>query len=555
MTFIRLLMVASLLMLSFCSEASDVYIETHHEEGQGILHAVGQECLVYTPAHVVARSSDFLISTKLDKRIKAELITTYPQDIALLKLPPASVSACKESSWKDQGERVDTILEVVRKATLNIRLNNGRLVSYDVEIVDKDLHSTFSVRMQHPTKKITKGMSGGIITVSDYPIGMLTSVQDDLGKVVRMDTIADVSRSVVRTFASEKEQLALQIGTQKPLKNLAPSTEIPPVLPSKTGSLSQEAKQTFKGKIAKGASETFSILSRGNTAYRLHIKKQTDATSITVEYQNPDKKRLAADAFSTEKDAIWEFGTIEQGEHFLVIKGRKGAGSYELELEEIATPEQQISDSNVIGHGDVVRGNIAPGTFAVYKILSRGNTAYRLHIKKQSDGASIALEYQNPGKKRLALDTFSTEKNALWEFGTIDQGEHFLIIQGRKGSGSYELELEVIATPEQQISDSNVIGHGDVARGKIAPGTFAVYKIRSRGNTSYRLHIKKQSDGAMIALEYQNPANKRLSADVFNTEKENQWGFGTTESGDHFLVVSGRKGSGDYELALEVLQQ
>ncbi|MBU2246670.1 MAG: hypothetical protein KKD77_07870, partial [Gammaproteobacteria bacterium] len=142
---------------------------------------------------------------------------------------------------------------------------------------------------------------------------------------------------------------------------------------------------------------------------------------------------------------LWEFGTTDRGEHFLVVEGYKGSGSYEFELEVIATPEQQLSESNVLGHGDTVKGMIGPGTYAIYKILSRGNTAYRLHSKKQSDGVMLNLRYQNSAKKNLmSKSRQKTDSEFLWEFGTTDRGEHFLVVEGYKGSGSYEFELEVI---------------------------------------------------------------------------------------------------------------
>lgn len=331
---IKSILALSFSLVSALCFSSDVYIETHNEEGLGILRAIGHECLVYTPAHVVARSSDFLVSTRLEKRIKSQLITTYPQDLAILKLPQTSVSACQESSWKDQGERVNTILEVIDKGELNIRLNNGRLVTYDIDIVDKELHSFFTIRLNHPSQKISKGMSGGIVTVGGYPIGMLLSVADDIGKVLRMDTVADVSRSVVKSYATEKEIIALNMDdaiATKPLEQKTDSTK--PVF-EKPEVLKKSGKQIFKGKIAKGNSETYPILSWGNTAYRLISKAQSDDVRINIEYQNPAKKRLAYSGdIRTRKEVTWGFGTVERGEHFLVIRGDHGAGSYELELE------------------------------------------------------------------------------------------------------------------------------------------------------------------------------------------------------------------------------
>ncbi|MDO6613734.1 hypothetical protein Q4601_19795 [Shewanella sp. 1_MG-2023] len=535
------------------ASASDVYIETHTGEGQGILRTIGGECFVYTPAHVVKKSSDFLVSTRLEKRINSQLITTYPQDLALLKLPSQNTKTCLESSWIDEGNRVNTILEVIDKGELNFRQSNGRVISYDIDIIQKELHSTFKIKINHPTKTITKGMSGSIINVGNYPIGMLLSVNEGVGTVLRMDTMADLSSSVIRTYATDKELIELGVYEKRSSISVNKSQTDTSVKKMKPIS-SISSKQVIKGNAFKGSSESFKILALGNTAYRLTSLKQSDDVLVRLEFQNPAGKKLASSGrIRTDKPTQWEFGTVEDGEHHLVVSGSRGSGNFEIQLEVIATPEQLISESNVLGHGDTVHGMISSGTFAVYEILSRGNTAYRLTSLKQSDDVLVSLEFQNPAGKKLASSgRIRTDKPTQWEFGTVEDGEHHLVVSGSRGSGNFEMQLEVIATPEQLISESNVLGHGDTVQGMISSGTFAVYKILSRGNTAYRLTSLKQSDDVLVRLEFQNPAGKKLaSSGRIRTDKPTQWEFSTVKDGEHHLVVSGSRGSGNYELLLE----
>jgi|GEM_PF-4418469 len=439
------LMALFLCIFVFNASASDVYIETHIGEGQGILREIGGQCFAYTPAHVVKKSSDFLVSTRLDKRLKSQLITTYPQDLALLKLPIENTKTCQESSWVDEGDRVNTILEVIDKGELNFRQSSGRLVSYDIDIVQKELHSTFKIRINHPSKSISKGMSGSIITVGNYPIGMLISVNEDVGTVLRMDTIADLSSSVIRSYATEKE--LIEMGTDdKNTSELVKKLKVDGTTSKEKSTPAIIGNQVFKGTTVKGLSESFPILSRGNTAYRLTSLKQSDDVEINLQFQNPAKKKLVSKArLRTNKESRWEFGTVENGEHFLVVRGTQGSGNFELELEVIATPEQLLPVSNVLGHGDRAEGMISSGTFAVYSIMSRGNTAYRLTSLKQSDDVEINLQFQNPAKKKLVSKArIRTNKESRWEFGTVENGEHFLVVSGSQGSGNYELLLEKI---------------------------------------------------------------------------------------------------------------
>ncbi|MDG2753974.1 hypothetical protein P7M16_24010, partial [Vibrio parahaemolyticus] len=160
------------------SLASDAFVKTPHQEGQGILRPIGESCFLYTPSHVVTLAHGILIETRLRKKLKGELINTYPQDLALVKLK--DVSACEESSWNGGGERVEAILGVITSGKLNYKHQQGRLEVFDIEITNKAVDTTFNIKLKNG-KKFRQGMSGSIITVGDYPIGMLVSVEGNTG--------------------------------------------------------------------------------------------------------------------------------------------------------------------------------------------------------------------------------------------------------------------------------------------------------------------------------------------------------------------------------------
>ena len=136
--------VATLLFLFWGQSAlaSDAYVRTVHQEGQGILRPIGESCFLYTPAHVVTKSQGVLVETRLRKNLRGELINTYPQDLALVKLTDSS--ACQENSWKDGGERVEAIISVISSGRLNYKHQQGPIEVFEVEITDKAVDSTFS---------------------------------------------------------------------------------------------------------------------------------------------------------------------------------------------------------------------------------------------------------------------------------------------------------------------------------------------------------------------------------------------------------------------------
>ena len=128
----------SFIIASASVYASDVFIETDMEFGRGMLRAVGNECLVYTPKHVVEDSDGIYVSGRFKRDIEANLLTTYPQDLAVLSIPKSDIALCQESSWKDGGARVSAILNSISKAKLSFRKKNGGLTEYDLKIVAKE---------------------------------------------------------------------------------------------------------------------------------------------------------------------------------------------------------------------------------------------------------------------------------------------------------------------------------------------------------------------------------------------------------------------------------
>ena len=140
--------VSFLAIFSYMSAASDAYVETEFQKGQGLLRSIGGKCFVYTPAHVVVKAHDIFVNTRFERDLWGELITTYPQDLALIKLADEKSSICTESSWRDGGNRVNAILDVITSGQLQFRHKNGRIEVFDIEITNKALHSTFDLKMK-----------------------------------------------------------------------------------------------------------------------------------------------------------------------------------------------------------------------------------------------------------------------------------------------------------------------------------------------------------------------------------------------------------------------
>lgn len=561
----KILIIIILVAISNFTSASDVFVETERQDGQGIMRAIGGKCFVYTPAHVVARSNDIFVYTRFAKDLWGELITTYPQDLALIKLKDTQAESCSESSWRDGGERVNTILDVIKSGQLQYRHKKGRVEVFDVEITNKALHSTFDLKMKQRNKQFQKGMSGSIITIGDYPIGMLLSVEGSIGTALRIDTMNDVTKSVVMNYATEKEKI--ELGHYDKTNNSNQKREALPTKKTITSapinrsssSLSEKASRDFKGKIAKGSFEEYKILARGNTAYQITNVGQPNSTSIKLTIFDPAGNHLTSTGtFGTRSTRQpWGFGVVDSGEYILRVEGKRGSGSFHLKLDTLAVHEELLAESNVLGHDDVAKGKIANGTFAEYKILVRGNTAYRITSIGQSDATSVKLTLIDPAGNNVAsTGSFSTKSTRKpWGVGVVGSGLYTLRVDGKRGSGGFELKLEVLATHEELLAESNVLSSGDVANGKIADGTFAEYKIFARGNTAYNVISMRQSDATSIKLTLLGPGSVRVaSTGTFSTKSTRKpWGFGVVNAGEYTLRIEGTRGSGSYALKLQQL--
>ena len=535
------------ILFSIPAFASDAYVRTPHQEGQGILRPIGDSCFLYTPAHVVTRAQGVLIETRLRKKLQGELINSYPQDLALVKLKDSS--ACEESSWNGGGERVDAILDVISSGRLNYKHQQGRLEVFDLEITNKAVDTTFNIKLKD-SKKFRKGMSGSIITVGDYPIGMLLSVEGDIGTVLRMDTIADLSRRVILRYATDLERIEMGDTKVRSESNIATEPQNPVGIknappPKQTY---ENRDQVFNGRISKGETTDHKILARGNTAYRIIGQPQRDSVDIQLEFLDDAGNSLFSKTHRTSNKLDWGVGVTSPGEYTLRVIGRDYAGQYSLDVKTIATPEELTSPSNIIGTNDSVLGFISNGTFADYKILARGNTAYRIIGQPQRDSVDIRLEFLDDAGNSLFSKTHRTSNKLDWGVGVTSPGEYTLRVIGRDYAGQYSLDVKTIATPEELTSPSNIIGTNDSVLGFISNGTFADYKILARGNTTYRIIGQPQRDSVDIRLEFLDDEGNSLFSETHRTSNKLDWGVGATSPGEYTLRVIGRDYAGQYNL-------
>jgi len=182
------------------AHASDVLIEADGDYGQGFFVKAGSECLVYTPKHVIADSADIFINSMLHKDIEVSVLTSFSADLAILQVPKQYENMCEKAHSLKKTEYVEDLLENNYDAKLIGLKKNGSKQVMSMDITSKAMHSFFLIKPNSSNSTIRKGMSGSLVKINNLPVGMLLSVQGNQGKVLRTDTIFNITKSVLQNF-------------------------------------------------------------------------------------------------------------------------------------------------------------------------------------------------------------------------------------------------------------------------------------------------------------------------------------------------------------------
>ncbi len=91
---------------------------------QGFFRNRGPECFFITPAHVVEDSVDVELTTALREKFEAQVLISYPSDVAILKVIGTQNRDCPLSSW-DDGKKLKSLLTVYKEGVIKTKLNDG----------------------------------------------------------------------------------------------------------------------------------------------------------------------------------------------------------------------------------------------------------------------------------------------------------------------------------------------------------------------------------------------------------------------------------------------
>jgi hypothetical protein len=498
--------------------ASDGYIKVDNNQvGQGILRQRGSECLLITPAHVVENALTVDVTVADKTQYPAEVLQLFPGDISVLRIKGSESSLCSHASWSENGN-ISALLQAENKGELRTMLADGSIRRIPVDIIGYDQYRYINVRPIDKSDVIAKGESGSLLYIAGQLSGMLLSVKDDVGIVIRQDVLANT----LALFFKDFDQAGGKQGSAQADKKPAAK---PPAQEKKPA---DDAK--FSGIIAEGATAEYPVKLEGNSPVRLKFSATGDKERFSVEirdsaknvvYQDPGKTCSGAEAASIP------FTPPRNDIYSLRIRGTEGEGRYAVEIQTIALDAQLRSPKNIIGVGDTAaEGVIAQGAVAVYWVKMEENSPVRLTFPATGDKVRYTVEvfdsakklvYRIPNKQYLGMETASIP---LTPPGNDTYG---LYIIGTEGEGKYAVKVASIALNAQLRGEANTIQiDGNNVEGVLVRGAVAEYRLNLEAYSPIRLNFFATGDQGKYTVEifdsvgnvvYQDPYRRYSGAE------------------------------------------
>ena len=508
------------LLLALPGMASDAYIKTDGNEiGQGIIRQRGSECLVITPLHVIENAFKIEVTLADKQKLAAEMIEAFPGDIGLLRIADQDSIRCKRILFENDTQ-LDALLENEKQGELRIMLADGSIRRIPVQIAGYDKFRNIHVTPSESSITFAKGESGSPLYIAGHFSGILLSVKNKVGIILRSDALAQT----ISLFFNETSKNAAQRISSK--QSEEPAVTEPTKKPKGT------KEQQFSGGIAKSAVAEHTIRLEGNSPVRLSFLPTGANAFFNIEILDSARRIVfqnRKNAFSTAEAVNIPFTPPMSDVYSIFIAGTQGEGKYAFTVTPITSNAQLRGEANelFIG-GNAVHGIIASGAVAEYRVQLEENSPVRLHLPATGNQVRYSVDvldatgnsvYRDAGAQHSATDSLALP------FTPPKHGEYRLRLKGTEGEGAYSLQLLPIASNSQLRGEANVLAiGGNAVEGIVAQGAVAEYRIPLEAVHPIRFHFTASGDSGQYNLEivdssgmavYVNPSKRYRGTETF----------------------------------------
>lgn len=534
--------------------ASDVYLKVDDNVfGQGIMRQRGHECLVITPAHVVEDALKIEATTANRSTWPAEMLELFPGDIAVLRLGGDNAPLCRSASWSSKSS-LAALLETEKQGELRTMLADGSIRITAVDIVGYDKFRNINVRPSNREDGLAKGASGSPLYIGGQLAGMLLSVQNDIGHVIRQDALTNALSLFFKETASASPRMQPQ--PAKPAKD------------SGNGKNNAAGEVTFAGVIAKSAVNVHSLHLEENSPIRIQFLETGDPEKFTFEIWDSGRKvllRNPARHFKGTESVTLVFTPPTSDMYSMYIAGTEGEGRYKFKVVSIAADTQLRGEERVLQvGGNTVSGIIAHGARAEYRIALEKNSPIRLSFLATGEPGRFGVELFDSHEKRVlrspsppqsygGTDTFSLP------FTPPQTDTYLLRIVGTEGEGKYAFKTSAIAFDAQLRGEGNVLQIDDLpVEGVVAQGAVAEYRIAVEAGNPIRLNFSPTGDRGKYNVEILDGTGKAVYMDPYKRYSGLETitlPFAPSKSDRYVVRIVGLEGECRYALAVTRLKE
>ena len=476
--------------------ASDAYIKTDNNEiGQGIFRQRGEECLVITPLHVVDNALQIDLTLADKRRYPAEMIESFPGDLSVLRIKATEPVPCKAGAYF-ANIPLDPLLDTEKSGELRTMLADGSIRVLPVNIVGYDQFRAIRVTPQDAGASFAKGESGSPLYIGGRFAGMLLSVANNVGTVLRSDTLTQT----VALFFEDKTRGAASTVAAK--KNDPPAAQT--VRKETTG-----GEQEFRGVIANSAVAEHSIKLEENSPVRLTFLPTGDTERFSLEILD-SARRIAFQnknhPLSGTDTARIPFTPPRSDVYSLRIIGARGEGKYAFTVTPITTNAILRNPANAIHLGGAaVQGLVVQGAVAEYAASLEANSPVRMVLPASADHLRYSLDIADAAGKSVYWDAgkaHSADAAVALPFTPPKTGRYTIRIRGVEGEGTYALQLVPIAANAQLRGEANVLAVGGAqAEGALAQGAVAEYRLQLEALQPVRLYLSGDDGTGAYTME------------------------------------------------------
>ena len=523
--------------------ASDVYLNVDdNQTGQGILRPRGTECLIITPAHVVENGFSIEATTIEQAQAQAEILELFPGDISVLRVKSETQITCRRTPWPSHAS-LNNLLATEKEGELQTMLADGSMRKVPVAIIGFDKYRNIYVRPLSNADELVKGASGSPLYLGGQCAGMLLSVKNGVGNVIRQDALANALalffEDTAATTAGHPQ------GADKPA-------------PKKPAA--DPAVQSFSGRIFTNVAQEYNLHLEQNSPVRITLEPTGDHVLYALELV--DSSHRISCRYSVkggvDKAINLPCTPLSTDTFILRIIGTGGEGRYNLQLAPLASDTTLRSENNILQiDGERQSGTIAKGAVAEYRVRLYANSPVRLVQQQVGENASYLVEFVDSRGNTVFRQPSSSRPEAAelripWTPPTTDT--YRLHVRGKEGIAPYSIGLESIAFDAQLRGQANTLQVGGPSmNGTIAKGAVAEYRFTMDAFAPVRFNFSASGDSGRFTAEVWDARGTLIYQDphrLFSGLENGTLPITVSQPGTYAIHLIGVEGESRYSLSL-----